>query len=147
MDKKFTLLTQFTIPVVNTPGQLGSIVKLLRQDNINLVGITAEVIGNTSFVRLITPETPEKVAALFTKNSYAVIQSPVVSVTLNNKPGELERLSTFLVEQGLNINGIYGTTPTGATTATLIVSLDTTGKTINYEDVFGKFYNSVPVGA
>lgn len=146
--EKFTPLTQFTIPVVNALGQLGKIAALFRKNTITLTGLTAEVVGNTSFIRLVTTEKPERVTTILTGNGYAPIQSPVVALELPNKPGELERLTNFLTEEGLNINGVYGTTLPAAEAVSIIVSLDNpTGKTIDYAKTFGKFFGTVAVGA
>lgn len=144
----FALLTQFTVPVINTPGQLGKITDLLLKEKINISGIEAHVTGNVSFVRLTTTETPSKVNGILAGAKYAPIQTPVASVTIPNTPGELNKLTKFLVEQGLNITGVYGTTPVGAPTTTLLLSIEATdGSPIDYPGVFNKYFNTVAVAA
>jgi hypothetical protein len=143
----FTQFTQFTVPVGNTPGRIGYITKKLGSDKITLIGITAEVIGDTSFIRFVTPaNVAQNVPPIIKDMGLTLFQRPVLGVTIPNKPGELGRFGTYLSKKGVNLNGIYGSAPANATETLLFLALDVQGDKLPV-DVLKDYFESVTVSA
>ena len=51
--------------------------------------------------------------AVLHKGGYTVLAKLVLTVTAQNKPGELERICKRLARAGVNVNYVYGSTPRG----------------------------------
>jgi len=62
-----------------------------------------------ALVRMLPADgTTNKAIDLLSKNDYLFDILPVIAVELDNKPGELARISSKLGEEGININYVYG---------------------------------------
>lgn len=62
-----------------------------------------------ALIRLLAEDGKTNAAIdLLSRNNYIFDIMPVIAVKLDNKPGELARLSTKFGEEGVNINYVYG---------------------------------------
>ena len=61
-----------------------------------------------ALIRMLVDQT-DKAIDLLSKHDYLFDIMPVIAVELENRPGELARISTEFGEQGININYVYGT--------------------------------------
>jgi len=60
-----------------------------------------------ALIRLLVDDT-DKAMNLLTEKEYLFDIMPVVALELENRPGELARISTKFGEEGVNINYVYG---------------------------------------
>ena len=60
-----------------------------------------------ALIRMLTDNT-DKAVDLLSKNKYIFDIIPVIAVRLENKPGELARITAKFGEIGVNINYVYG---------------------------------------
>lgn len=66
-----------------------------------------------ALIRLLPSDgTTNKAIDLLSRNGYLFDIMPVVAVELENRPGELAKISTQLGQEGININYVYGSVAT-----------------------------------
>ena len=130
--------TQLSVFLFNTPGELAKLCGMLGERGINIEAMsiqnardyvmelyrarekTGRRIALTqnyqsilkesadySVIRLLVDE-PQKAEHLLTEANYSVDMSTVLSVRLDNKPGQLGEVSRKLAEADININYVYG---------------------------------------
>ena len=102
-------LKQFSIPLQNRPGALHGVLKSLSAAGVNILGVSSEGVGGLGFVHLVS-DSGNKTLAVLQRSGFNVFEAPVFNVDLDNRPGELARLTRALAERGANIVQIYGTT-------------------------------------
>jgi len=102
-------LKQLSVPLKNQPGALYGAIRALSAAGVNILGVSCESMGNYGFVHLV-PDAPVKALQVLKRAGYDVFEAPVFNVDLENKPGELARLTRALADKGVNIVLIYGTT-------------------------------------
>lgn len=91
---------------VNRPGVLANISALLSNQGVNVEGIAAETYEHGSTIRLVTSDTTRAKEAL--KNtSHRLVDEEVLVIALEDKPGELAKVSKSLADKSINITGIY----------------------------------------
>lgn len=141
---KFNELTQFTVPVPNTPGQLHRITELLGSKGYNITMITSHVVGDVAFVQLTTPVEQSKIVDLLRTINITPIQTPVVGLMVPNQPNTLTNLLKYLQENKVNVNNIVGTTPVDAETSFIVLSLEgATAGILPTKQLLEKFVESI----
>jgi len=60
-----------------------------------------------ALIRLLAGDT-DKAVDLLSKNEYVFDVMPVIALELENKPGEMAKITTKFGEEGININYVYG---------------------------------------
>ena len=131
--------TEISLFLKNVPGELGRLSSLLGEAGINIDALTiqdassyvqelfkargkslkriASVASYNSMrkdsaefalIRMLVDQT-DKAIDLLSRNDFLFDIMPVIAVELENRPGELARISTEFGEQGININYVYGT--------------------------------------
>lgn len=105
-------MMQYSIPVKNESGQLHKIAIALAKEQVNVIGIASETIGDVGYVRFLA-EKDLTVKKVLENQGFQVFETRVFCVALPNRAGELARLTEILEENGVNIETIYGTTNGG----------------------------------
>src|SRR5437879_1715736 len=105
---KVEILKQFSVFLPNQPGALSRVVKLFADDGINVLGIASEIRDDSGIIRFVVENKPG-IHSTLTKGGCICVESNVLSIELEDKPGELYRLTKTLAETGLNITTVYGT--------------------------------------
>jgi len=131
--------TEISLFLKNVPGELGRLSSMLGEAGINIDALTiqdassyvqdlfkargkslkriASVASYNSMrkdsaefalIRMLVDHT-DKAIDLLSRNDFLFDIMPVIAVELENRPGELARISTEFGEQGININYVYGT--------------------------------------
>ncbi len=122
----------------NAPGELGRLAAMLGESGINIDALTIQdassyvqelfkargkslkrIASAASYnsmrkdsaqfalIRAIVSDT-DKAVDLLSKNDYVFDIMPVIALQLENKPGELAKISNKFGEEGININYVYG---------------------------------------
>ena len=130
--------TEISLFMRNVPGELGRLAVLFADEGINIDALTiqdassyvqalfkargksikriASVASYNSMrkdsvefalIRLLAGDT-DKAVDLLSKNDYVFDVMPVIALELENKPGELAKITTKFGEEGININYVYG---------------------------------------
>ena len=130
--------TEISLFMKNAPGELGKFASLLGEAGINMDALTIQdasayvqelfkargkslkrIASAASYnsmrkdqaqfarIRAIVSDTDNAVD-LHSKNDYVFFIIPVISLQLQNTPGELAKIATKFGEEGININYVYG---------------------------------------
>jgi len=99
---------QYTVFLPNKPGALSRFVELFARENINIIGIASEIHDESGIIR-IAIDSDKKLSYILTGAGFTTLESRIISVDLENKPGELLKLTKLLAENNINITTVYGT--------------------------------------
>ena len=105
---KIGVVKQYSIFMPNRPGALARLAKLFGDSGINIIGIESEVRDDSGMVRVAVDGDADH-SAVLSKAGFASVESRLLSVELEDKPGQLARLTKTLAEHGVNITNVYGT--------------------------------------
>lgn len=98
---------QLNIFVENRPGRLKSITDSLHKCNIDIRAFAIQDRGDYGLMKLIVDKPKEAQLAL-ADLSFACALKDVLAIKIEDKPGNLHRLTTALADNGINIVDAYG---------------------------------------
>ncbi len=99
---------QLTIFLENRPGRMKSISDVLLENNLNIWAFTIQDRSEFGLMKMIVDK-PEKAHLILADCGFACVLKDVLAVTAeNDQPGNLDRLTTALLEKGVNIKDAYG---------------------------------------
>ena len=99
---------QLTIFLENRPGRMKSISDVLLENNLNIWAFTIQDRGEFGLMKLIVDK-PEKAHLILADRGFACVLKDVLAVIAeNDQPGNLDKLTTALLEKGVNIKDAYG---------------------------------------
>ena len=130
--------TEISLFLKNVPGELGRLASLFSDENVNIDALTiqdassyvknlfeargkslkriASVASYNSMrkdsadfalIRFLVDQT-DKTVDLLSRNDYLFDIMPVIAIDLENRPGELAKVTSKFGEEGININYVYG---------------------------------------
>ena len=108
-----TETTQFCVGLDNKPGQLARLCGILRNAQVNVDALCISDDDDCVWVNLVLSpvETAERVLL---ENEYRFLTEKVLTLEVDNHPGELERITKKLAEAEVNISYVYGAGAKGA---------------------------------
>jgi hypothetical protein len=95
---------EFSVKLANKPGELARVAEVLRKDGVNIRSIATE--PNAEVVRIVTSD-PEKSQRSLTQSGMQFSERNLLVAKLEDKPGELARISAALAKEGVNIDAAY----------------------------------------
>ena len=99
--------TEITLEVEDRPGMLASIGEILGDAGVNIVTAAVFTIEGKGRVHLVVDD-PDASMAAFKDGGFAVVDvKDVLSVTLEDRPGELGKYARSLSQSGVNITSLY----------------------------------------
>jgi len=133
--------TEISLFMKNVPGELGRLASLFGSAGVNIDALTIQdassyvqelfkargkslkrIASAASYnsmrkdsaeyalIRLLVGDT-DKAVDLLSQNDYIFDLMPVIALELDNRPGELAKITTKFGEEGININYVYGSVP------------------------------------
>ena len=99
-------MKQVTLKVKNKPGELNRICETLGNKGINITTMLGGGQENNGFIHLIT-EDSTTTAKAFEHNDYETTVKDILTIKINDKPGELAKITRKLAHYGINVNWIY----------------------------------------
>jgi hypothetical protein len=99
--------SQLMITVNNKVGTLAEVTSVIAASKINLIAVSASAIDNVGHIYFVTENNKEAKKLLQTKK-YEVAEESCVLVTLDNKPGALQSVTTKIAQAGIDLTLIYG---------------------------------------
>jgi hypothetical protein len=101
------VLEEITVIVVEEPGTLARVGELLGEHGVNIETLTASSHDGLDHIHLVVDDGDEA-AEVLAANGFTVESSrPVLTVTLEDRPGELGRYCRRLSDAGVSISGVY----------------------------------------
>ncbi|VVB57693.1 ACT domain protein [uncultured archaeon] len=98
-------MKQLTVMGPDKLGLLADISYILGRSKINIETVSAASAGGRAFIIMGLSNT-ERAAALLKANHYEVMEADVLVVKLEDKPGELGRVSQMLTDAGVAIQNV-----------------------------------------
>lgn len=112
----------------NKVGKLEEISRLVKAEGVNIRAISAYVVGDQAFFRLVTSDNDKAKQALSSLGS--IEDKEVVIVDMPDKVGELYSVASKLKEAAIDLSYIYGTTSEPDKPAVIIFSSDDNDKAL-----------------
>ncbi len=126
---KVQKIKQFSVFMPNKPGALTRLAALFSEKNINILGIASEVRDDSGLVR-IALENDADVSAILSSAGFSSVETHILSVEVDDKPGELLRVAAALADGKVNITTVYGTSVNGAQTSRILIAAQNIDKAL-----------------
>jgi hypothetical protein len=97
---------QLSVFIENTPGRVSEVTELLGRSGINIRGFSVADTQDFGILRLVVDKPFEAVAAL-KSSGFAVKETDVVCLYLEDEPGALATALKVVSEAGVNVEYIY----------------------------------------
>ncbi len=95
---------EFSVKLANKSGELARVTEILQKDGVNIRSISTE--PQAEVVRIVTFD-PEKARQSFSRANMQFSERNLLVAKLEDKPGELARVSRALANEGINIDAAY----------------------------------------
>src|SRR5512137_823395 len=95
---------EFSVKLANKSGELARMTEILQKDNVNIRSISTE--PKAEVVRIVTSD-PEKTRKSLSRSNMQFSERNLLVAKLEDKPGELARVSKVLAKEGINIEAAY----------------------------------------
>jgi len=103
-----SIVKQYTVFLPNKPGALHSFIELFAQEKINIIGVSSEIHDESGIIR-IAVDSDKKLSYILTRAGFTTLETTMISVLIEDRPGELIKLTKLLRDNQINITTIYGT--------------------------------------
>ena len=123
------ITTQLALFLNNKPGTLARVCDALSTAKINIYAISTSDTIDHSVVRMVVSD-PRKALLLFEEHGTLVVETEVIMVEGDNKPGSLARLAHKLGDAKINIEYAYCATPPEARKGLLILRVSNAKKAL-----------------
>jgi hypothetical protein len=95
---------EFSVKLQNRSGELARVAEVLEKDGVNIRTISTE--PHEGVVRIVTSD-PEKSRKSLSRSGMEFSERNLLVAQLEDKPGELARVSRALAKEGINIDAAY----------------------------------------
>lgn len=126
---KVQKIKQFSVFMPNKPGALTRLAALFAEKGINILGIASEVRDDSGLVR-IALENEAEVSSILSAAGFSSVETHILSVEVDDKPGELLRIGAALADGKINITTVYGTSVPGGRTSRILIAAQNIDKAL-----------------
>lgn len=126
---KVEKIKQFSVFMPNKPGALSRLASLFAEKGINILGIASEVSDESGLVRIALANDSDA-SSILSKAGFSSVETHILSVEVDDKPGEMLRVTEALAEGKINITTVYGTSVPGAGSSRLLIAVQNTDKAL-----------------
>lgn len=116
-------VTQLSVFVSNKPGHLQKVLKVLADENINIVTLIIAETSDFGILRMIVND-PEKGHKVLRDNNITCSVNDVLALEIDDKPGSLFKALDVFVQKNLNIEYMYAFTEKRDGRAVMIFRFD-----------------------
>jgi len=120
---------QLSVFLANKPGTLALVCEELAKAKVNIFALTISDTADHSVVRMVVND-HETALQIFEERGVLAVESKVLMIENDNKPGALARLSKKLAKAKINIEYAYLATSPGATKGLLVLRVDDTKRAL-----------------
>ncbi|HSI82310.1 MAG: ACT domain-containing protein [Candidatus Methylacidiphilales bacterium] len=120
MSAPVSVATQLALFLANKPGTFAAVCRALSRAAINIYAITTSDTIDHSVVRMIVDQ-PRAALRVLEQHGCLVLESDVLMIEGNNKPGSLADITQRLADEGINIEYAYCATEPKASRGLLIL--------------------------
>lgn len=104
--KNVRIVEQLAIFIANRPGTLADLCDALADENINIYGLTVSDTVDHAAVRMVVSDTRKAIVLLESRGTL-VLDSEVLMIENDNRPGSLSRIARRLSKAKINIEYAY----------------------------------------
>ena len=126
---KMQLTHQLALFLDNRPGTLARLCEALAEAKVNIYAISTSDTVDHSVIRMVVSDS-RKALLLFEDRGTLVVESEVVMVEGDNRPGSLAKIAEKLAESEVNIEYCYCATPPDAKKGLLVMRLSNAKKAL-----------------
>jgi hypothetical protein len=123
------LTNQLALFLDNRPGTLARVCDALAAARINIYAISTSDTVDHSVIRMIVSE-PRRALLLFEEHGTLVVETDVIMIEGDNKPGSLAKFAHKLANAKINIEYAYCASPPDAKKGLLILRVSDTKKAL-----------------
>lgn len=102
-------VTQLSAFVANKPGHLQRVLKVLVDENINIITLTIAETSDFGILRMIVND-PEKGYRVLKENNITCSTTDVLAIEIDDRPGSLYKALDAFAKMNLNIEYMYAFT-------------------------------------
>lgn len=99
-------MKQLSIFLENRAGRLEEVLRVLTEENINILSLSMADTSEYGMLRLLVSD-PEKGRAALKERGFSATLTDVLALKMEHKVGELHRVLRILCEAGVNIEYMY----------------------------------------
>ena len=121
---KVSVIKQYSVFMPNKPGALARLAQAFADAEVNIIGLTSEVRDDSALVRIALAGDQEH-SGILSRAGYASVEGRLLSVEVEDRAGQLARITKLLGEGGVNITTVYGTALGSAQSRILMAVEDT----------------------
>lgn len=123
------ITTQLALFLDNRPGMLARVCDALTEAKINIYALTTSDTVDHTVIRMVVSDT-RKALLLFEERGTLVVETEVILMTGDNKPGSLAKISKRLAENDVNIEYCYCATSPDAKKGLLVLRVSNPKKAL-----------------
>lgn len=97
---------QLSVFIENREGRLGDVLKILKDNNINIVSLSLADTSDYGMLRMVVSE-PETAKAVLKESGFSAKLTDVLAVKLEHKVGQLQEVLDIICSAGINIEYMY----------------------------------------
>ncbi len=120
---------QLSVFLANKPGMLADVCDELANAKINIFALTISDTADHSVVRMVVSD-HEKALQIFEERGVLTVESKVLMIENNNRPGALAKISKKLAKAKINIEYAYLATSPRAKIGLLVLRVDDTKRAL-----------------
>jgi len=99
--------TQLMIRVTNKIGSLAEVTSSIASSAINQIALCAYEVNNQVCLMFVTEDNNHS-RHLLEKAGFQVQEEEVILLTIDNKPGSLQKITDMIAQVGIDLNLMYG---------------------------------------
>jgi hypothetical protein len=122
-------IKQLSVFMPNKPGALSRLAALFAENKFNILGIASEVRDDSGLVRIALAGDADA-SSILSRAGFSSVETFILSVELDDRPGQLQRVCDALATGRINITTVYGTSVIGAKTARILIAVQNTDKAL-----------------
>jgi hypothetical protein len=122
--------TQLALFLENKPGTLAAVCDALAAEQINIYALTISDTVDHSVVRMVVSD-PHKALGIFEDHGTLVVESDVILIEHDNKPGSLSRVAKKLAASDVNIEYAYLASGPHCEIGTLVLRVNDINKALD----------------
>ena len=100
------IVEQLAVFLANKPGTLAEVCEALAEERVNIYALTISDTVDHAVVRMVVSDT-RKTLAIFEARGTLVVESDVLMIENDNKPGSLSAIAQVLSTHKINIDYAY----------------------------------------
>ena len=117
------LMKQMSVFVENTTGRLSDLTGVLAENGIDIIACTIADTVDFGILRCII-EDPEKATEILKEHGFTASITEVIAVSVEDRPGGLDRILRILAGAGIGVDYIYSTIRAVEGEATIIMKVE-----------------------